>query len=109
MTYKIMFWVVALAFSFFYGRYAVVLFEVKVQGENAAKARWWPTLAWHNWVNFVGSFVGWAATYYFLFYRLMPTHSFSFKAEDLIPIVIGLLGVTGFLPYTLGKMTGIKS
>jgi len=97
MLCKMLFWMIAGLFSTFYGRYAVVLFGVP-------SATWWPTGAWHFFVNFVGSLVGWIALYYFIAWRLMPLHNYSFRAEDTIPILVALLGITGFLPYTLGRL-----
>ena len=49
-------------------------------------------------LNFMGSLVGRAAVYYYIFSRLYPLNAFSFKAEDGIIILIALLGIAGFLP-----------
>ena len=66
---------------------------------------WW----FHQvWLNFVGSAVGWAAAYYYIFYRLLPISCYSFKIDDTVLILIALLGITGLLPYTLGKLTSVK-
>jgi hypothetical protein len=64
----------------------------------------WAHLFHEFWFNFVGSVTGWAAAYYFLFHRVFPLASYSFKFEDIGPILIALLGVTGLLSYTLAKL-----
>jgi hypothetical protein len=97
MPCKVAFFAVAIGFSIFYALYATRLFQIEVK-------EWWPVGFWHNFVNFVGSAIGSAAAYYFVAYRLLPIRSFSFRAEDIIPLAIAILGVTGFLPYTLGKL-----
>jgi hypothetical protein len=65
-------------------------------------------LIYQRCLNFFGSVVGWAAAYYFIFCRLLSTSRFEFKLEDTIPILIALLGIAGFLPYTLSKISALK-
>jgi hypothetical protein len=91
--------VVGFVFSCFFARKAV---EILVDTKTAAdrKWAWW---FWQGWLNFVGSATGWAAAFYFIFYRLLPLAEFKFKIEDTVIILIALLGVTGLLPYALSK------
>lgn len=91
--------VLALAFSFFYGRYALELFRAATEQQPM---KVWPTKSWHFFVNFLDCMVGWAVAYYLVFHRLLPFHSYTFKLEDTVLLAIALLGVTGFLPYVLG-------
>jgi hypothetical protein len=105
---KILFVVVGLAFSVFYAWKAVAIL---VDTENEFIKRKMRLLSWwfHQlWLNFVGSAVGWAAAYYYVFHRLLPICCYSFKIDDTVPILIALLGITGLLPYTLGKLTSVK-
>ena len=67
------------------------------------KTSWW---IHQYWLNFVGSATGWAAAYYFVFYRLLCA-GFSFELKDIFPLLVALLGITGLLPYTLSKLTSI--
>ena len=66
---------------------------------------WW---LYQGWLNFMGSSVGWAAVYYYIFFRLVPLHSFSFKIEDTIIILVALLGIAGFLPNALSRITSLR-
>jgi hypothetical protein len=100
---RILFGSVGLGFSLFYGIYVK---EIWTQPQDRHKLRSMPW-AWHfhqAWHNFIGSAVGWAAAYYYVFYRLCPLSKFSFKVEDTIVILIAVLGIMGFLPYALSKI-----
>jgi hypothetical protein len=51
--------------------------------------------------NFLSSAVGWSiAVLYLLRFRSDPC-KFSFTGADAVPIIIGLLGITGLLPRAL--------
>lgn len=105
---KIIFVVVALVFSIFYGCKAVSIF-VDATDQRIIEKKKLRSWRFHQfWLNFVGSLTGWAAAYYLVFMRLLPLSEFSFKLEDTIPIVIALLGISGLLPYTLSKMSSFK-
>ncbi len=115
MAGQILFGMVALGFSFFYGCKAVTIF-VSTKNEKGEelpqikeKTKLLPWKAHQFWLNFVGSLTGWAATYYLVFVRILPSKaSFSFAIEDTVPLLIALLGITGLLPYTLSKFTSVK-
>ncbi len=95
---------VGFLFSCFFGWKAVeILIDTKTEAD-----RGWAWWLWQRWLNFVGSATGWAATFYYIFYRLLPLADFKFKIEDTVIILIALLGVTGLLPYALSKVTSLK-
>ncbi len=105
----VIFWLVALVFSAFYGWYAVTIHVGKDHRLNT-----WrdpldtPTPHWswwlHQiWLNLVGSFAGWAAVFYLAFYRLpsFKCGKAEFGLADAFFVLLALLGVTGLLPWRL--------
>ena len=105
---KVIVVVTGLCFSVFYGWNATDIFVDTDHPFIRAKSELWCWRAHQRWLNFIGSAVGWAAVYYVIFYRLIPLNHFSFKIEDTILILIALLGMAGFLPNALSKVTSLK-
>jgi len=82
---KIIYMFVAVTMSVITARHMV-----KIHGSTNPKE------IWHEYVlNFFGTLLGWASTYYFLFYRL-GNH---LEIIDLILILIAYIGITGYLPH----------
>jgi hypothetical protein len=101
---KVVFAVLGLCFSAFYAWKAVDIFVDTEQPFIKQKMTLWPWRYHQRWVNFMGSAVGWCAAYYYIFLKL-PHSGFAFKIEDTILILIALLGMSGFLPYALSKVS----
>ena len=103
---------VGVCFSVFYGLRAADIFLGKPHLRQILLFKRQMSLAWcfHQFCfNFIGCAFGWFAVYYLIFYRFLPSlHSFSFGLADVVPVVIALLGINGYLPVTLSKMTSIK-
>jgi hypothetical protein len=58
-------------------------------------AAWW---IYQFWFNFICSAIGWTiGIHYLVRYRLDPS-KFAFTGADAVPLIIGLLGITGLLP-----------
>jgi hypothetical protein len=93
--------IVGLGLSIFYGCNAVEIFVPESDGFVQKKTTYpsWRIHQW--WFNFMGSAVGWSATYYFIFYRFIPLCCFTPKKSDAAIILTALLGIAGFLPLTL--------
>lgn len=103
-AFKIVFVILGLCFSVFYAWKAVDIF---VGTEDPFIKQKMPLWAWRfhqRWLNFTGSAVGWAAAYYYIFLKL-PQSRYTFKIEDTILILIALLGIFGFLPNALSKVS----
>lgn len=95
-------------FSVFYGRYAT---DILVDTDHEYIKRKSQLRCWRfheRWLNFMGCGVGWAAVYYLLFVRMAPGYSRPSGVEDIVLIVIALLGIAGFLPATLSQMKGFR-
>jgi len=110
---RVIFCLVALGFSGFYGWYAVTIFltpdwkggkklltyysdrkNLKPE-EQLHHGSWW----FHQiFVNFVGSLVGWAAAYYLIFCRNART---SNPYIDAFLLLLALVGIFGYLPWRL--------
>jgi hypothetical protein len=101
---KIVFIVIGLCFSTFYGWKAVDIFVDTDQQFIKQKMLLRSWRFHQRWVNFMGSAVGWSAGYYYIFLKL-PQSGFTFKIEDTILILIALLGIFGFLPNALSKVS----
>jgi hypothetical protein len=97
---KIVFVLLGLGLSIFYGLYAVYIFVPEDDPFVAAKTKyrsWW----FHQFcLNFSGSAVGWLAAYCFIFYRFNPSCR-EFTREDVGLMLVALLGIGGFLPHTI--------
>lgn len=112
--------VVGLCFSLFYAKNAVDIFvdtrpikddnDPQYTGDNFIRSKMQlPSWRWHQrWLNFMGCAVGWVAVFYFVFCRLIPMCRFSFKVEDTILVLMALLGIAGFLPNALSRVTSLK-
>lgn len=100
------YWIVALAFSLFYGWKARDIFVVKRQQES------WAYVAHQAWLNFVGAFCGWVS----LWLEALRVASYSeadvrpeFGLADAGLGVVALIGITGLLPMTVvGFIQGIR-
>ena len=102
----ILFTVVGVGFSLFFGFKATEIFSVPTEGRTAA----WKF--YQYWFNFLGSFVGWIALgflarkVYFCLQSLCPA---QVDLMDLLVIFVAFVGVTGHLPYTvMGLIQGIN-
>lgn len=107
----VIFWVVALGFSGFYGWYAVSIHSTQFgvgklntwrspQQSPPPHGSWW----FHQiWLNFVGSLAGWAALFYLGFFRLpaFKNGKPEFGLADAFFVLLALLGITGLLPWRL--------
>jgi len=105
---KVIVAVMGLCFSLFYAWKATDIFVDTSHPFIKTKSELWCWWAHQRWLNFMGSGVGWAAVYYFIFFRLLPVSLFTFKIEDTILILVALLGVAGFLPNALSRVTSLK-
>lgn len=92
--------IVALGASFFYGRYALDIFEVKL-------ALSWPQI-WHQrWLNFAGAFTGWVVVgllwqkFGACVVRGCADKPPDFGAWDVISGLVAFVGVTGYLPMAV--------
>jgi hypothetical protein len=113
----VIFWIVALGFSVFYGWYAVTIHldeKDKDDRKQYGKLNTWrspqqspsPHGSWwfhQMWLNFVGSFAGWAALFYLSFFRIpaFKNGKTEFGLADAFFVLLALLGVTGLLPWRL--------
>lgn len=101
----IFFLVIGFAFSLFYGlRWKEIWFLQ--ENQKLTKSRW----VHEAWFNFVGSAVGWSC-FYILFSSLSV---FSWQElitnilwQHLIVFLIGLMGITGLLPYILWSISRV--
>jgi hypothetical protein len=108
MTGKILLVGMGFAFSIFLGCQAVPILVDTTNPVIQAKKKLRSWQVHQFWLNFIGSLVGWAATYYLIFFRFLPISQLTFKLEDSIVAVFALLGITGFLPNTLSRLTSVK-
>ena len=106
MWSTVVFGLVALAFSLFYGAKACDIFDVQVEGKSLA----WK--AHQFWLNFLGSLVGW-----FALWALVPRAApcllqschLDLTLGDLALFFLAFVGVTGFLPVTIvGLVDSVK-
>lgn len=102
----IVFCIIALINSFFYGIFA---YEI----HDAVRPK--SVMALYNqfWMNGLFTFVGWLALYYFLYYRLSfftGNIIYQFQSFDLLVVLVIMLGITGFLPHAIfiGRLFGGK-
>ncbi len=97
----VLYWLVALLISLFYGFKAIKIFEPSVDEKDKSRRAW----RWHQrWLNFLGSLVGWIALW-FLVRKFSPSLFQDIHAEislwDVIGALIAFIGVTGYLPFTI--------
>lgn len=79
----------------------VTIFALKIHN---LPIKSWADLSWpsriNQWLlNFLGSFVGWVALSYIIFWRLQPGMSLEFT--DLIILLVAFYGISGYLPFVL--------
>jgi hypothetical protein len=89
-------------FSIFLGLYAV---RIHVFGghepyEGMRKPSWqfW---VYQFWFNFVCSVLGWAVMIHYINRYQCERSKFEFTGADAVPVIVGLLGITGCLPRAL--------
>ena len=106
-TARIVFWLVALLFSGFYGWFHVTIFmggkedtycSDRQKDKDKGKQRHWSWWFHQVFVNFFGSLTGWAAAYYLIFCRIPKTENHLIDAFFLL---VALVGVFGYLPWRL--------
>lgn len=69
---------------------------VNIRGQGALGSKGF--ILWQDYfLNFLGCFLGWVSIFYFLFIK------FTFKLElvDLVIILFGYIGITGYLPHLI--------
>jgi hypothetical protein len=93
----VVFAVVALVFSLFYGWYAFDIFRVDRRSMRI------PERVHQFWLNFLGSIAGWlllwVAVQRLAFVIASPVH--PLKVSDFILLLVAFIGVTGFLPLSV--------
>jgi hypothetical protein len=102
---SIIFGVVAVAFSVFYGLAAVDIFA---KGQAISGAQLWH----QRWFNFSGSAAGWVALYC-IAAKVHRCFAAACPAEigfgDLLASFVAFVGITGHLPYAaMGLIEGIR-
>jgi hypothetical protein len=105
-TPTIIFLVVGIGFSFFFGLKATEIFRVPTEGTTRA----WKF--YQFWFNFLGSLIGWVALW-FLARKITACLLSSCPAQvdsmDILVIFISFVGITGHLPYTvMGLIQGLN-
>ena len=104
---EIVFWLVAVGFSLFYGINCWTIHELDCEPRlSGLTQRWqlpWKQL-WHQktwgwkvhqlWLKFFGSFVGWYALWTFWHERHHPI-----AGLDVVLLAIAFLGMTGLIPH----------
>ncbi len=94
---QIGYWILAVGFSLWYGKYAPEALEVS--DEDKGKIAKSPALRWHqHWLNFLGSLVGWCLGYIVL-QHVYP--GYKLGASDAILAFAAFIGMTGHLPYVV--------
>ena len=104
---KAIFAVVGAVCSIFYGLcYRELWFDMTANQLKAwlnEKGKGCPWLCWQFLQNFAGGAVGWSIAYYYVFHRAWWA-TFP-QVGDSVPILIALLGIMGFLPFVLSKVS----
>jgi hypothetical protein len=94
------YFVVGFLFSLFYGIFAEKMFVSKSNRVESTKefGRW--VRIREFWLNFVGAAAGWFSLYLFIvgFQEVGAAHV-SFN--QIILLIMGVIGIVGWLPYTL--------
>lgn len=103
---QLLFCVVAVGMSIFYGWYACKIHQVEVPKDNV------PWLIHQFWFNFLGAAIGWVATWAVLGSVLVCAkdncpNSISLSSVTLF--LVAFIGITGHLPTSLvGLIGGLK-
>jgi hypothetical protein len=118
---KLTFAIVGVLFSIFRGCYAVTILvtgglndtwlserngsvlDASLEGKLPDKWHFHHHWSWwlhQTFVNFVGSLIGWAVAYYFIF-----CHQKVDGLTDVFLVLLAMSGVFGFLPWLLFKST----
>ncbi len=102
IVFLAVFLALALGFSLFYG---LAFKQIWMStSSKLTKSRWFH----EAWFNFVGSLIGWIcmfAIYESLFNFPWQTLVINISWQHIILFVIGILGITGLLPYTLWSVS----
>ena len=95
--------VLGFAYSVFLGIYSsrIFNFEGRLPKYTESTRPGWTWRVFQFWLNFSCCAVGWAIVIHYLSRILASASQFSFKGDDAIPMIVGLLGITGLLPRTL--------
>lgn len=110
------FLILAIAHSFSYGWWAFPIHEINqtnlpsvltgVAGQSYSQQPF--TWKVHQFLfNFIGSFTGWGALYYLIFIRLnlfKVKPEFKLEYVDIIIFIIGMIGITGYIPVTIDQI-----
>jgi hypothetical protein len=103
LAVRLVFWIVAVIASSFYGWKCFDALEVKVN----LKEKPWAWRFHQRWFNFFGSLVGWAALW--LVFRKVCLYPSPIRWFDVALIAGAFVGVTGHLPFaTAGLLNAIK-
>ncbi len=100
--------VIALIFSSFYGLYAENIFYTKNQKEKIKEEYDSESIKYfhfhQHWLNFVGSCIGWFSLYLFIsILQKVEVKEISFA--NILLLIIGVIGIVGWLPMTLWGVT----
>jgi len=89
-------------YSVFLGIYAVriFIFEGRKPQYTEKTKPGWPWKIFQFWFNFICCQIGFGIAIYYL-HRFCLNPDVLFKVEDVFPLLLALLGVTGLLPRTL--------
>jgi hypothetical protein len=97
LTLTIGFILIAAAFSIFYGFAATSIFKVETSKKKSWRFHQW-------WLNFLGSAVGWVATWFLLQKVIAVADSpstVSIQWSDAALFFLAFVGVTGFFPFSV--------
>ncbi|MBI3933365.1 MAG: hypothetical protein HY316_01650 [Acidobacteria bacterium] len=105
------FWTFGFLWSAFFGWYALDFLGRGIKPEDTkwnTKHRFTPGIVYQVLLNFWGSATGWTALYYFCFHRirdsLVKNEPINLGAVDLAIAAIAVVGVLGFIPFTVSKI-----
>lgn len=100
LSYKYIYFIISLIFSLYYSLCAEMIFWTKEQRDNYHKDYSLIKRFHQIWLNFVGSALGWFSLYLF-FYVVQNVEVKEISFADILLLIIGLLGIIGWLPMTL--------
>lgn len=101
MIIKVIFIIIALFFSFFCALFCYELHDNKSEAEKKRLNDLRVRKIHQFMLHLLGALVGWILLYYLLFIRLDFSSEILLNWEDLLILLIALIGITGYLPYNL--------